>query len=134
MVVKSPEQHSAASLKRLAGLEPVGKRLIRDYTDAEEYGSILNIEYTEDELDALEKRLDEIEEMSGYGNLMVQMESDECVYTLRPLIRQARIMGQKYDVVITNPPYMGASGMSPRLSSFVKKYYPDSKADLFDAQ
>lgn len=40
-------------------------------------------------------------------------------------------MAQKYDVVVTNPPYMGNSGMSGKLSEFVKKHYPDSKSDLF---
>lgn len=40
-------------------------------------------------------------------------------------------MAQKYDVVVTNPPYMGASGMSEKLSGYVKTYYPDSKSDLF---
>ena len=42
-----------------------------------------------------------------------------------------KALTQKYDVVCTNPPYMGGSGMSAALSDFVKKYYPDSKSDLF---
>jgi len=41
------------------------------------------------------------------------------------------VLSQKYDVVVTNPPYMGASGMNGKLSEFVKENYPDSKADLF---
>ena len=40
------------------------------------------------------------------------------------------ILGQKYDVVVTNPPYMGGSGMNASLSDFVKKYFPDTKSDL----
>ena len=32
---------------------------------------------------------------------------------------------------MTNPPYMGSSGMGAPLANFVKKYYPDSKSDLF---
>jgi tRNA1(Val) A37 N6-methylase TrmN6 len=40
-------------------------------------------------------------------------------------------MARKYDVVVTNPPYMGGSGMSKKLGEFVKKHYPDSKSDLF---
>lgn len=40
-------------------------------------------------------------------------------------------MARKYDVVVTNPPYMGSSGMGARLAEFVKKQYPDSKSDLF---
>lgn len=50
---------------------------------------------------------------------------------LNRLLRQARVMAQKYDVVCTNPPYMGSSGMSAKLSEFVKANYPDSKSDLF---
>jgi len=42
-----------------------------------------------------------------------------------------RLLAQKYDVVVTNPPYMGSSGMSGNMSDFVRKHYPDSKSDLF---
>ena len=40
-------------------------------------------------------------------------------------------LSQKYHVVVTNPPYMGSSGMNPSLSDYVKKRHPDCKADLF---
>ena len=43
----------------------------------------------------------------------------------------AQVLVQKYDVVVTNPPYMGSSGMGTKLADFVKKNYPDSKSDLF---
>ena len=43
----------------------------------------------------------------------------------------AEALAQKYDTVVTNPPYMGSSGMSAKLSDYVKKNYPDSKSDLF---
>ena len=42
-----------------------------------------------------------------------------------------RLLHQKYDVVVTNPPYMGSSGMGGKLSEYVKKNYPDSKSDMF---
>jgi hypothetical protein len=44
-----------------------------------------------------------------------------------------RLLAQKYDVVVTNPPYMGGSGMGAKLSEFVKREYADSKSDLFAA-
>ncbi len=47
------------------------------------------------------------------------------------MVEQARMLVQKYDVVVTNPPYMGGNGMNARLSDYVKKFYPDSKSDLF---
>ncbi len=46
------------------------------------------------------------------------------------MITVCSILSDKYDVVVTNPPYMGASGMSTTLSQFVKDNYPDSKGDL----
>ncbi len=131
MAVKNPAPCSNSCIRRLGDMEKLGRRLINDFRDAEEYGSILQLNYTQEELDALDKRLYEIDKMADYGNLLVQMESIELVNALSPLVRQASIMTQKYDVVVTNPPYMSSSGMSAKLSDFVKKYYPDSKSDLF---
>ncbi|WP_294471290.1 BREX-1 system adenine-specific DNA-methyltransferase PglX [uncultured Ruminococcus sp.] len=53
------------------------------------------------------------------------------LWQLDMMMKIHKILGQKYDVVCTNPPYMGGSGMNARLSDFVKKYFPDSKSDLF---
>lgn len=41
------------------------------------------------------------------------------------------ILSQKYDVVCTNPPYMGDKNMNDVLKGFIKEKYPDSKTDLF---
>ena len=49
---------------------------------------------------------------------------------LKAMVKLSGILSQKYDVV-TNPPYMGSSGMNAVLSDYVKKNYPDSKSDLF---
>jgi len=40
-----------------------------------------------------------------------------------------QLLMQKYDVVITNPPYMGSGGMNKNLTEYVKKRYPVSKND-----
>ena len=47
------------------------------------------------------------------------------------MVQVAQALAHKYDVVVTNPPYMGSSGMSAKLLEFVKKKYPDSNSDLF---
>lgn len=60
-------------------------------------------------------------------NMMQMSALDE----LLPLVKCAELLAQKYDVVVTNPPYMGASGMNARLSQYVKDHFPDTKADLF---
>ena len=104
-------------------------RQIREiFTDAKEYGSILNVlslNYSAilGRIDTIQDKIVEDIFQTEYKTIASEL--------LQPLIKQAMIMSQKYDVVVTNPPYMGASGMSDVLSSFVKKNYPDSKSDLF---
>lgn len=97
-------------------------KLLYQMRDAKEYGSILNIKDVN--FDLLFTRCDEcVDEIHFHQN-----EINEDII---PLIKIAYIMAQKYDVVVTNPPYMGGSGMSAKLGEFVKKNYPDSKSDLF---
>ncbi|MBU8565665.1 BREX-1 system adenine-specific DNA-methyltransferase PglX [Virgibacillus pantothenticus] len=50
---------------------------------------------------------------------------------IEKLVDQATVLSRKYDVVVTNPPYMGRKGMNAELSKYVKKYYKDSSADLY---
>jgi hypothetical protein len=50
-----------------------------------------------------------------------------------PLARQAKIMSDKYDVVITNPPYMGKKSLCKELSEFLDNYYPCGKSELYSA-
>lgn len=41
------------------------------------------------------------------------------------------ILTQKYDCVVTNPPYVNSSYMNGILTNFVKTYYKETKTDLF---
>ena len=51
--------------------------------------------------------------------------------TLLPLVRQAIFLSNKYDIIVTNPPYMGSKGFNPTLRAFAHHNYPDSRSDLF---
>ncbi len=42
-------------------------------------------------------------------------------------------MLREYDVVVTNPPYMGSRNMGNLLSDFLKDQYPEGKGDLYAA-
>lgn len=90
--------------------------------DAKEYGSIIDV--TPVDFNALYARFNEVEDD-------INMSREVVLNELLPLVQVAEVMAQKYDAVITNPPYMGRSGMNIKLSDFVKKNYPDSKSDLF---
>ena len=96
--------------------------IMNDLRDAKEYGSILTMAPVD--FAALYSRMDEVQ-----NDISLYRES--ALNTILPLIRVAEVLAQQYDVVVTNPPYMGSSNMDARLSEFVKKHYPDSKSDLF---
>ena len=50
---------------------------------------------------------------------------------MKPIIKQSELLSNKYDIVVTNPPYMGSKGMSDILLNYLKNNYPDSKTDMF---
>lgn len=105
-----------------AKLKAAMDTIISELHDAKEYGSILTV--TPQGWSALYDRFAEIIED-------INMSRETALRELLPLVQVAEALAQKYDVVVTNPPYMGASGMSMKLSDYVKKNYPDSKSDLF---
>lgn len=94
---------------------------------------------------SLRKFAEQFQFADTYGSLMTVTKPaglDEAVSAFLPtfgmqaeqlemMMRVAQILTQKYDVVCTNPPYMGGSGMNTTLSTYVKKNFPDSKSDLF---
>lgn len=102
--------------------------LLDAFVDAKEYGSILQIKPLDYE--GL-KEAWETSAAATAGDINMVMWYDAAKDAVAQLIEQAVMLSQKYDAVVTNPPYMGASGMGAPLANFVKKYYPDSKSDLF---
>ena len=102
--------------------------LLDTFIDAKEYGSILQIKPLDYE--GL-KEAWETSAAATASNVNMAMWYDAVKDSVEQLIEQAILLSQKYDAVVTNPPYMGASGMGAKLADFVKKNYPDSKSDLF---
>ena len=101
--------------------------LLDTLRDAKEYGSILKVESYNWEL------LRRFVSAADAGD-QVTLDSaglEVTVAQLLTLIDIAETIAQKYDVVVTNPPYMAISNGDARLNEYVKKNYPDSKADLF---
>ena len=95
--------------------------IINELHDAKEYGSILNV--TPQDWAALYDRFAEITED-------INMSRETALRELLPLVQVAEALAQEYDVVVTNPPYMGSNNMGITLSSFVKTNYPNSKSDM----
>lgn len=104
--------------------------LIDSFHDAKEYGSLLTVKKQD-----FASLLESVKQVQAEGttNLMLASWLAALDRQLRPLVQQAKILSQRYDVVVTNPPYMGGSGMSAKLSAYVKENFPDYKSDLFSA-
>lgn len=119
--------HLDAAERNLAVLQIEG--LMDTFKDAREYGSILNVDACDWGL--LERFVDDFDPTGQIS--FESVGSEETQEQLRKLVRVAKNLGQKYDVVITNPPYMGGRNMNERLLEKIVAEYPDGKADLFAA-
>ena len=95
--------------------------IISELHDAKEYGSILTV--TPQDWSALYDRFAEITED-------INMFRETALRELLPLVQVAEALSQKYDAVVTNPPYLGNARFSPLLDKYVKDNYADVKTDL----
>ena len=101
--------------------------LLDTFRDAKEYGSILSVDMLDWEL---------LYRFAGTVDYSDQISTDELNLettkdALWNLVELGAVMAQKYDVVVTNPPYMAVSNAGARVNDYVKKNFPDSKADMF---
>ena len=101
--------------------------LLDTFRDAKEYGSILSVDMLDWEL---------LYRFAGTVDYSDQISTDELNLettkdALWNLVELGAVMAQKYDVVVTNPPYMAVSNAGAKVNDYVKKNFPDSKADLF---
>ncbi len=101
------------------------KKLLELFTEADTFGSLIKIPpEIGNNLLVIKK---EMESLDISETLMGQKAID----TILPFLQQAKFLYQKYDVVITNPPYMGGKSMNLILREFANIQYPATKSDLF---
>lgn len=103
------------------------ERLLNTLNDAKEYGSLLNVEDYDWQL--LEKFVENTDTESQIS--FDTFGLDETAEQLKRLIRIGKMLSGKYDIVITNPPYLGVSTAQNKLNTYIKENYYDSKEDLY---
>ena len=107
-------------------LRPMIEGLIGNYLDAKEYGSIINLEKVN--IDIIKERLNQIS-INEIDDL-INMESKLKIKKILPqIIKQYEIMINKYDIVVTNPPYMG--NYDNKLKKYINTNYNQYKKDIF---
>lgn len=120
-----------AAWEYFTGQKNTAQALYRAFEHAKDFGSLIAPDVTPADLTLLESQMAEMARHAEYADLAIQATIASALSAMQPLMEQACILVNKYDVVVTNPPYMGSSGMNDKLSGFVKNNYPDSKSDLF---
>ena len=128
-IVESSPELNEDLLWRLGEYKELGQYLVNTFKEAKEFGSILNLDCTLEQLNELDNRLIEIDKMADYGSMLDHIESQQLIDLIEPLLKQAKLLVQKYDVAVTNPPYMG--NMSTLLNQYAVKQYPEFKYDLY---
>ena len=112
-------------------------RIIEDFEDAKEYGSILKLESIDKEI--LEREFNLLKEsFSNNEQETLIFNEDEMIIDINEeleliesLIKQHIALTNQYEIVVTNPPYMGGKGFGPKLKTYIEKNYKDSKSDSF---
>ena len=102
--------------------------LVEKYRYGKTVGSLLKIE--KKNFDDIKNSLD-ILSSKMVNNLFNSDFYNEGLTTLRKLLKQAEVMSDKYDVMITNPPYLGISKMEKEPKEYLIDNYPNSKSDMF---
>jgi hypothetical protein len=104
------------------------KELVTLFDGAKTFGSLITVP---DVLMQSLPLLDILLAKSLTGDLYLRQAQEDAQEALKPLVEQARLLGDRYDCVVANPPYMGGKGMNPQLANWIKKKYPSAKSDTF---
>jgi hypothetical protein len=113
----TPKQFDLSHIRQVINLFILGKT----------YGSLISVPVELAEpIAAIENC---INELLSDGGLFEKVTAE----SLLPLIKQAQMLSQQFDFVVTNPPYMGNKNMNGSVKEVLRSEYPDARADLFAA-
>lgn len=104
--IQSSNDLSEYALEKMDDYKSITQQLITEFKYASEYGSVLNVSLSEEDLQNIQNQIDYLETHKYDGDLIHQSNCNEAIATVKPILKQAIMLVQKYDVVVTNPPYM----------------------------
>lgn len=105
------------------------KVFVNQFRNAKAIGSLIklessNITFIDEQINRIEKKED---------NLFEFAIKERILPLLRLLSKQTSIMDMRYDIFISNPPYVGNRYVTNEVADYLENYYPDVKSDLFSA-
>lgn len=132
MAIQESNSINPDYLSLFGDLESKARELLENMKDAKDLGSIIRVKLTVEELTELKNKAEEIEN-SFYDNFFDKARQSGIATEFIPLIEQAIILAQKYEVVVTNPPYMGKKSLNKKIAAFLDNNYPEGKNDIYSA-
>jgi hypothetical protein len=106
------------------------KGFINQFRDAKTIGSLLKVDVTE--YDFIKNRIKHLKNTPS-TDLFDFEKKERLVQLMDCLLKQASIMAKKYDIFVSNPPYVGNNYLNKEAADFLSKHYSDVKSDLFSA-
>lgn len=107
----------------------VGHQMVEDlldnFTDAKTYGSLIKIK------PEIMENIDLLSTLVEEGVLSHNIFRQRAANDVKHFVKMAQFLGQKYDIVVANPPYMGIRKQNNLLKEFAQHQYPETKSDLF---
>ncbi|GJI89011.1 BREX-1 system adenine-specific DNA-methyltransferase PglX [Duganella hordei] len=101
--------------------------LIATFLQAKTFGSLIQIPQ------ALNFQLEELAEYLQQALVSGDLYAKAAAQDLMPLVSQARILGNRFDAVVENPPYMGSQFFNADVKKYLNKYHRTCEKDLFSA-
>jgi type II restriction/modification system DNA methylase subunit YeeA len=102
---------------------------MKAFEEADNFGSLIRPAMKPEQIAVVERVV------TDYYKLTTDIFEGAALSKVLQALRQADYLSPKYHVVIANPPYMGAKGMNPQLTSWAKAQYPScwdrGNSDLF---
>lgn len=122
-------EQQLVDLKFLSNEEIEGvKWLVETFRYGKTIGSLLKV--SKNDFSIIERAIQSIKTKAVLTIFNSKFLNDG-VRCLEYLLAQAKVMSAKYDVMITNPPYIGISSMEKPVKDYASAEYPDSKTDMF---
>lgn len=103
-------------------------KLVDLFKNGKTIGSLLKIRNVD--LKQVENALNVVKQ-NAISNIFNSEFLEDGIKELNYILNLARILSSKYDVMITNPPYIGISSMEDAVKEYAVKNYPNSKTDMF---
>ncbi|RDL29032.1 BREX-1 system adenine-specific DNA-methyltransferase PglX [Photobacterium damselae] len=99
--------------------------LKEQFIDAKNLGSLIDVD------SRYQVKLAEVKAKLLESVQSTHQPTRKAVEALLPIVEQAILLANMYNIIIANPPYMGAKGMNSEVKKFAKLNLNYAKSDLF---